>query len=477
MLRLFLKYWVLISFLPGYLSLNAQSERADYYDGRLYVMFQKDCQIKLPQNLLQKRASSAGKANNNSESIAALLTKYHTSAVLDYFKNLQDPRFDHVYELFFDKGDLTAEFISDLQKDPCVVYAEKVPIMYQDYFPSDPFIFNQYTLNITEAFEAWDIHRNPNREVVIAIVDDAVRIDHEDLQPNLWINAKEIPGNGIDDDGNGYIDDVYGYDVFHNRPDPSPPVNNNFFFSHGTHCAGIASAASDNETGIASLGYNCKIMSVKAKRDDNTSNTIDNTTAGIVYAIVNRADVISMSFGGGGGGNTIQNLFTLAHERGTISLSSAGNDDTNLEFYPAAYKHVYAVASTNSVDLKSGFSNFGEWIDISAPGSQILSTVAGSTSSYVNNSGTSMACPNAAGLAGYLFGYHLNVTSGDVLECLFETADDLDELNPEYKGLLGHGRINARKAIECLANKPPTPREISQECIMHLFHWFLKIKV
>lgn len=450
-----MKLILLFIHLLYFATLSGQSDRPDYYDGRIFVLFKSDCHLNIKQVPVNSRALDL---STYDKIVQGLFVKYQVTEIQDYFKHLNDQRFNHLYEIYFDKGASTDDFIDELELNPCVVYAERVPVMYQDYIPTDPLIFNQYTLNITEAFAAWDIHRDPSREVVIAIVDDAVRIDHEDLSPNLWINTGEIPNNGIDDDGNGYIDDVYGFDVAHNRHDPNPPVMNNFFFSHGTHCAGIASAASDNDLGVASLGFNCKIMSVKGKRDENTSNTIDNTTAGIVYAIVNRADVISMSFGSGGGGNTIQNLFLLANERGTLSFSSAGNDNTDFEFYPAAYKYVYSVASTNALDQKSGFSNYGDWIDISAPGSQILSTVAGSTNAYVPYSGTSMSCPNVAGLAGYLFGYHPNVTSTDVLDCMFSTADPLDELNPEYVGKLGHGRINARSAIECLANKPPTPR-------------------
>jgi len=434
---------------------QAQTIHEDYFDGRIYVSLNHGCSVDIDRQFMDYRAA---KLPTDQQYFQSLLRKYGVERIDDYFKNLNDPRFDKVYELTFSKFFQVDAFIAELEADPCVIYAEKVPIMYTSYVPSDTRVQGQWTLDAVEAYAAWDLHKNPTREVVIAIVDDAVRIDHEDLQPNLWVNRGEIPNNGIDDDGNGYVDDVYGFDVFHDRPDPSPPIESNGLFSHGTHCAGIASAATDNGIGVASLGYNCKIMSVKAKRDNNTGNTIDNTTAGVVYAVVNNPDVISMSFGGGGGGSTIQNIFTLAFERGILCLSSSGNSNTDLEFYPAAYKHVYSVSSTAPDRRKSGFSNYGEWIDISAPGTNILSTVAGSTASYTNFSGTSMACPNAAGLAGFLYGYHPNVTIHDVLDCMLSTADDLDATNPGFEGLMGAGQINARAAIECLINKPPTPR-------------------
>lgn len=441
--------------LATFTQTNAQNVHNDYFDGRIYLSISNDCTVDITKDFLNSRASNLLPSQQH---LLDLFKKYKVEKIDDYFKNLRDYRFDKVYELTFGNHFQVDAFISELEQDPCIVYAEKVPIMSTSYVPSDTRIFGQWTLDAVEAYAAWDLHREPTREVIIAIVDDAVRIDHEDLQPNLWVNTGEIPGNGIDDDKNGYIDDVNGFDVYHERPDPSPPFESSGLFSHGTHCAGIASAATDNNIGIASLGYNCKIMGVKAKRDNNESNTIDNTTAGIVYAITNNPDVISMSFGGGGGGNTIQNLFTLAYERGILCLSSSGNSNSDGEFFPAAYKYVYSVSSTAPGMQKSGFSNYGEWIDISAPGSGILSTVAGSTNAYTNFSGTSMACPNAAGLAGYLFGYHKNVTLQDVLDCLLNTADNIDEFNPGFEGLMGSGQINARAAIECLVNKPPTPR-------------------
>jgi len=436
-------------------TLRAQSIHADYFDGRIYISISHGCHLDISRDFIDSRAANL---LPDQQQLQGLFRKYGVERIDDYFKNLKDPRFDKVYELTFSKYFQVDAFIAELEKDPCIIYAEKVAIMSTSYIPSDPRVFGQWTLDAVEAYAAWDLHKEPNREVVIAIVDDAVRIDHEDLQPNLWVNTGEIPGNGIDDDNNGYIDDVHGFDVYHDRPDPSPPFASSGLFSHGTHCAGIASAATDNNIGIASLGFNCKIMSVKAKRDNNESNTIDNTTAGVVYAVANNPDVISMSYGGGGGGNTIQNIFTLAYERGILCLSSSGNSNTDLEFYPAAYKHVYSVSSTAPGNQKSGFSNYGEWIDISAPGSGILSTVAGGTNAYTNFSGTSMACPNAAGLAGYLFGYHKNVTLQDVLDCMLNTADNIDEFNPGFEGLMGSGQINARAAIECLVHKPPTPR-------------------
>ena len=431
---------------------SAQTVFKEYHDGRIFL------KLKSPVDLsaygINNRASV--KPWQKHEWFEKLAKTYKITEFQDYFKSLKDPRFDLLYEVYFENASEVEKLIKDLQGRDEVIYAEKVPYHRTTYLPDDLLLNQQYTLSITQAYQAWDIHRNANRQIVVAIVDDAVLVNHEDLIGSMWVNPGEIPGNGIDDDGNGYVDDVYGYDVANNRPDPSPIGENPF--THGTHCAGIAGATTDNGLGVASLGFDCKIMGIKTKRDGTIGPGLNNTFAGIVYAIANNADIISMSFGSGGGSSTGDGLFTFASERGTICIAAAGNDATDFLFYPAAARSVISVASTNSSDAKSGFSNYGPWIDISAPGSGILSTLAGSNNAYGAQSGTSMACPNVAGLAAYLYGYHKNVTRDDVLHCMFSTTDEIDSKNPAFAGQLGAGRINAFKAIDCLANRPPDAR-------------------
>lgn len=430
---------------------NSQNIHNDYHDGRIFLKLRNA--IDLSAFGIKDRA---GDRRTDQEWFDNLVKQYTITEFHDYFKQLKDPRFDFLYEVYFDRHEDVELLLRDLQARKEVIYAEKVPYYRTSYTPDDALITLQYTLARTQAYQAWDIHKNANRQIVVAIVDDAVLVNHEDLRESMWVNPGEIPGNGIDDDGNGYVDDVHGYDVANNNPDPSPLGPNPF--SHGTHCAGIAGATSDNGLGVASLGFDCKIMGIKTKANGSTGPGLGNTFAGIVYAIANNADIISMSFGGGGGSSTGDGLFTFASEKGTICIAAAGNDNTDFEFYPAAARDVISVASTNQGDSKSGFSNYGPWIDISAPGSGIMSTLAGSSSAYGNNSGTSMACPNVAGLAAYLYGYHRNVTRDDVLHCMLSTADDLDAINPGFEGQLGAGRINALKAISCLANRPPDAR-------------------
>jgi hypothetical protein len=432
----------------------SQSVNSNYHDGRIFLKLKSP--IDLSAYGIDNRAST--KPGENQKWFHDLAQEYKITEFQDYFKHLKDPRFDLLYEVYFEKSAEVENLIKALQSRKEVIYAEKVPYHRTSYKTDDLRVDQQYTLAVTQAFQAWDIHRNANRQIVVAIVDDAVRVNHEDLIGSMWVNPGEIPNNGIDDDDNGYTDDVHGYDVANDNPDPSPLGENPF--SHGTHCAGIAGATSDNGLGVASLGFDCKIMGVKTKLNGSDGPGLNNTYGGIVYAIANNADIISMSFGSGGGSSTGDGLFTFASERGTICIAAAGNDNTDFEFYPAAARNVISVASTSNDDSRSGFSNYGPWIDISAPGSGIMSTVAGSTSSYEFYSGTSMACPNVAGLAAYLYGYHKNVTRDDVLHCMLSTADDIDSKNPDFIGKLGAGRINTFKAIDCLANRPPDARAI-----------------
>ena len=171
---------------------------------------------------------------------------------------------------------------------------------------------------------------------------------------------------------------------------------------------------------------------------------------GINYAANNGADVVNMSWGGGGFSNYGQNVCNAAFNAGTILVAAAGNDGVNTVFYPAGYNNVIAVASTTTNDAKSGFSQFGTWIDIAAPGSAIRSTYATSNSAYSRIQGTSMASPNVAGLVGLIKSYVPSATNQDIINCLLSTADNIDAVNPNYIGQLGSGRINAFAALQCI---------------------------
>lgn len=323
-----------------------------------------------------------------------------------------------------------------------VQFAEKVPLYSFFHTPND-LHSAQWNLKTIAAEQAWDLAQG-GRGIVVGLVDDGMDTAHSDLQPTLWHNAKEIAGNGTDDDGNGYIDDVYGWDVADNDADPHVKPSDNL--KHGTHCAGIVGARTHNSNGIASIGYNLSILPIKCGQ--NGSPFLTNPYEGVEYCINQGVRVISMSWGGGSYSATYQALFDYAASKNVICVAAAGNSSTNRVMYPAGFNKVIAVGSTASGDGISGFSNYGTWVDVMAPGSTIYSTLPGN--SYGNLSGTSMACPLVSGLCALMISKNPNSTAAEIEACLKSGCENINAKNPNYVGQLGAGRINAYKSLLCL---------------------------
>ncbi len=352
------------------------------------------------------------------------------------------------YMLSFDDAGNVDNLIQTLLQSGQVEYAEKVPLDKICITPNDPSFSSQWHLSTINAEGAWN-YFSTGSNTVIAIVDDAVSRTHPDLSPNLWVNPGEIPGNGIDDDNNGYIDDINGYDVASDDNNPNPP---NPSFNHGTHVAGIAAAATNNNTGVASIGYSCKLMCIKAS----TSPTlITSGYDGIIYAANSGADIINLSWGSSVFSATAQNIINYAISKGCLIVAAAGNDNVNTAFYPAAYNGVLSVAATSSDDTKASFSNYGNWVDVSAPGDNIYSTLPGGNYGYF--SGTSMAAPLVAGLAGLMKSLNPGMPAGDIVNCIQNTAVNINALNPSYSGSLGSGRIDAAAAMQCVSTTLSSP--------------------
>jgi subtilisin family serine protease len=341
------------------------------------------------------------------------------------------------------------DIIGALEESGLVEYAEKVPLMETSQLPNDVNI-RQWEHNAIDSKLAWGEYYGQNN-VVLAIVDDAVLLSHEDLKDNIWVNPGEIPNNNIDDDKNGYVDDINGWDAADRDNDPNPPANaTSSHFSHGTHCAGTAGARTDNGKGIASLAGKAKIMAVKTKYSNSTGGSLQAAYSGLAYAIAANADVISMSWGSYYFSRTYQQLITSAHEKGIIMIAAAGNNNTESLMYPAGYSHVVAVGASTQSDSKASFSNYGSHIDVMAPGVSIYSTVpGGNNDNYSYKSGTSMACPLVASLATYLLSRNPDLTPDDILSCLSTNADYIDDKNLAYANLLGAGRVNVYKSLSC----------------------------
>ena len=375
----------------------------------------------------------------------AIMDAYDVRSIEKPFGGI-DIDLENTYRIRFGKINKVDFLIIDLSELPFIEYAEKVPLVRSTYTPND-YQQAQWYLTKINAPAAWNISQG-DITAVIAVVDNGVLTSHSDLQPNLWQNPGETPGNALDDDQNGYVDDVYGYDVSDRDSDPSPPagIADNSAFVHGTHVAGIASAATDNAVGISSLGFHSRIMAVKCASDSSPGDALSHPYDGVMYAIRARASIINMSWGGTASSITEQKIIELAYRNGIILVASAGNNNLNDPFYPAAYPHVIAVGATDISDSRASFSNYGNWVDVMAPGVNIYSTLAGSSSSYGSLSGTSMSCPLVSALAALLVA--IGNTGPDKIEYYIKNgSDDISASNQLFLGQVGTGRINAHNSL------------------------------
>jgi subtilisin family serine protease len=314
---------------------------------------------------------------------------------------------------------------------------------YQLHAPNDPLYPLQWALENTgqiyppgyagtagsdiKAPDAWALHTG-DPSVIVAVIDTGLDLAHRDLQENLWINPGEIPDNGADDDGNGYIDDVYGYDFSDEDADPSD------YMGHGTHCAGIIAACGNNGLDLSGVVWNAKLMALKMF----PLATDEAAFAALVYAADNGADVISCSWGPSGRSPSsplLEEAVEYAVSMGCIVVFSAGNDNDDVAYYsPANHPQTLAVAATDSRDRKASFSNYGQLIDIAAPGVDILSLRAQGTvlgpiydDFTVVASGTSMACPQVSGACALFLSIDPSAGLGEIREVLKRTGAEIED--------------------------------------------------
>jgi len=337
---------------------------------------------------------------------------------------------------------------------PSVGYAEPNYTMFADVVPNDPSFGNLWGMNNTgqtiggqagtadadiDAPEAWDMtHGSGN--FVIAVIDTGVDYNHPDLAANMWTNPGEIAGNGTDDDGNGFVDDVHGWDFVNNDNDPMDDHN------HGTHCSGTIGGVGDNGVGVAGVNWDVQIMALKFLRASG-SGPISAALGCLNYAVMMNVKVSSNSWGGGGFDNAFNTALNNARSKGHIFVAAAGNagrDNDVTPNYPSNYPqdNVVAVAATDNRDAKAGFSSWGKTtVDLAAPGVNTLSTTRNNTYSFF--SGTSMATPHVAGAVALVWDLHPNLTYSEVISRILGTVDVIPSMN----GLVvTNGRLNLQKA-------------------------------
>jgi len=383
------------------------------------------------------------------------------------------PDLSRIYKFYYSGEQNIHQIVAAFAADPYVEYAEIIPINQTHEAPDDELYESCQHLPQIMAEEAWAIHKGEDgaEPVVIAIVDSGTDWQDEDLIDNVWQNLAEdadgdgvttefIDGewvldpddlNGIDEDDNGYTDDLIGwaFEESNISGDGSNPDAAPFNDDHGTHCAGIAAGTTNNEVGISSISYNLTYMPVHTS---DATDFLPYAYDGIIYAAENGADIISNSWSGVVFSQANQEVVNYAHGLGSIIVAAASNDDNDVPRYPAHYIHVISVAAVTPSDVKADFSSYQYSVDISAPGTSILSTVF--NDNYGQKSGTSMACPMVAGALGLLKSYHPDWTNEELVHQLVSTADNIDEINEGFEYLLGTGRLNA---FEMLAGTPETP--------------------
>ncbi len=273
----------------------------------------------------------------------------------------------------------------------------------------------------------------PLRNIVVAVSDTGVDINHVDLQGNLWTNSAELNGSpGVDDDGNGYVDDIYGYDFGDNDSNPQPSSSDAAIdYDHGTHVAGLIAARSFNNEGASGISLNSvKIMSLKGFKS-NSPSTISDLLETIYYAVDNGADVINASWGTEKLPEAAEvAAVNYAIQNGVVIVAAAGNDRVPASwFVPAGIRNVVTVASLNSSNELSTFSNYGDAVDFISPGgdgSERLSESLlnlGLGSNYIELRGTSMAAPLVAGLIGSLMSQSTSITPFQAVHILKESGD------------------------------------------------------
>jgi subtilisin family serine protease len=310
----------------------------------------------------------------------------------------------------------------------------------------DPLLERTYGIHKIQAPKAW-LKTIGSDKIVIADIDTGIDYNHKDLINNIWRNPREVRNDGQDNDGNGYTDDVVGWDFANN--DPLPFDDN----GHGSHTSGSIAATGGNGIGTSGVAQRAQIMGLKFL-DADGSGTTENAIRAINYAVENGAVILSNSWGGDEYSKALEDAIAEAGIHNVLFVAAAGNDGTNNDtqpMYPAAYNlpNVIAVAASDKDDLLTDYSNFGvNSVHIAAPGDAVWSTVP--DNKYEVNSGTSMACPHVAGAAALLKSFRPQLSALQIKKILMDSVDKL----PDYADKIASGgRLNVARALELAAGQ------------------------
>ncbi|NVO31284.1 S8 family peptidase [Hymenobacter lapidiphilus] len=356
-----------------------------------------------------------------------------------------------LYELTLPADTSPTQMQQRLLKTGLVEYAEPLYDYQPLQQPNDPLADStradgQYHLKNIRAYQAWDVTKG-DTSIVIGIVDAGTRFTHEDIGGKNQLNRLD-PIDGIDNDGDGYIDNYYGWDFADHDNDPER-TRNNTDLAHGVMVTGVAAGATNNGRGIAGVGYHSRFMPLKIY--PSTPLGSFGGYEAIVYAADHGCRVINLSWGGVGAPSRFEQeiISYAALNHDVLVVAAAGNTPRDLDFYPASYEHVVSVAQTTRTDERSLAGTFSYRIDLSAPGEQIITTFGVTDTDYTNTGGSSFASPQVAGAAALVRSRFPGYNAAQVAAQLRRTTDFIDNLpgNVAYAGRLGSGRLNVFRAV------------------------------
>lgn len=397
-------------------------------------------------------------SKNKVVSSEKIIKKKPKAVVNEKTEILKKHGLDMIYLLKLPKNSDVNEMVGKYNKNPYVEYAEPNYKVYVDTtIPNDEHFSVLWGMHNTgqsegtvdadiDAPEAWDITTGSDT-IVVAVIDTGVDYNHKDLDANIWTNPGEIAGDGIDNDGNGYVDDIRGWDFYNND---NNPFDDN---GHGTHCSGTIAAEGNNVIGVVGVSWNAKIMPLKFLNRRGSGNTDDAIDA-INYATLMGADIMSNSWGGGGESQSLKDAISAANSAGILFVAAAGNvgtDNDESPHYPSSYDvdNIISVAATDRYDNLAGFSCYGlESVDLAAPGVTIASTYP--KNRYVYMDGTSMAAPHVSGAAALIMAQNPTISVADLKAKILDSVDSNSALSG--KTVTG-GRLNVFNCLE--ANTEP----------------------
>ncbi|MCX7835857.1 MAG: S8 family serine peptidase [bacterium] len=375
------------------------------------------------------------------------------------------------------------QLVSQLKSSAAVNETDVIYLKHTTLTPNDWGLSgrNMWFLDSIKARSAWD-NQQGNSSILAVTIDTGVEYNHEDLYPNIRTNPLEdvngdgrftsADNNGNDADGNGFVDDVIGWDfVSHSYTeipgasaatgeDYGPRDNTPYdVHGHGTHVMGSIAARTNNSIGVPAASFNVQTLAIRAgfayiySGQLRGSGYDDDFIAAIQYAVNRGARIISISFGGGGSSSAYQDAVNYARSNNCLVFAAAGNDNSSTVSYPAGYNGVLAIAALTTGNVKASFSNYGSWVDLSAPGTSIWSTMVVNTynpNPYVAWDGTSMATPTAASVGALVLSGNPSLTDDQLETILLTTATSVNAQNPSYVNQLGSGIVNAQAAVATL---------------------------